>query len=357
MWWLKKQIKEEISNSSKYEFFIGNHEKINEFLNSHESSTPYHYPEWQKLLKNTFNHSTINLFVLNVNNISAYLPVTVVNSIFFGKYFISIGFADTGGILSNSQEAADLLLENLEKYAKSSNPKLVELRNCNEIKSHYLINKKEKILSYIFLPENENALWKRFDPKLRNQIRKALKSNIMVSFEKEKILKDFHKVYSRNMRYLGTPHLSLKFFKNLIDIYKEKAEVIVLYKKNIPIGGAVGIYHNDTLEVPWASSRREYFQYCPNNLLYWELLKKSLNKCVKLFSFGRSNLNSTTYKFKKQWGTEDIMLSYSYLASLYDDKKDLSPKNLKYASAIYLWKKTPLFLTRVLGPIISKGIG
>lgn len=356
MWWKEKQILDEEIKDSNFHLAIGLREDIEDFLNNFKSSSPYHFPLWHYLIKKTFKFDTINFYIQNNENIITYLPLTFIKSLFFGKYFVSVGFADTGGVLSKSRKAMEILFKEVESFCKEKGAKFVEIRNSEEIISSFFVNKKEKVLSFLLLPESEEKLWKNFDAKLRNQIRKAQRSNLDVSFDKEKI-KDFHKVYSRNMRYLGSPHLPLSFFKNLVNIYKEKSEVIVLYKGNVPVGGAVGIYHNNTLEVPWASSRRDYFKYCPNNLIYWELLKKSIKNSVEVFSFGRSTINSSTHKFKKQWGAEDFVLNYSYLKAFYKENYNLSPINPKFSIAVKLWKIMPLFFTRLMGPIIAKGLG
>jgi len=59
----------------------------------------------------------------------------------------------------------------------------------------------------------------------------------------------------------------------------------------------------DALIVLWASSYREYFSLCPNNLLYWEMIRWGCEQGYRRFDFGRSSPQSGTYHFKKQWGT------------------------------------------------------
>ena len=57
--------------------------------------------------------------------------------------------------------------------------------------------------------------------------------------------------------------------------------------------------------VPWASSLREYFSLCPNNLLYWEMIRWGCKNGYQRFDFGRSSPDSGTYRFKKQWGAKE----------------------------------------------------
>ncbi len=356
MWWIKEPIKKKEVFEDHFDIFYGWDDGLENFLENHPASSPYHSRKWQELITKTFDYNNYNIIIKKNKEIKAFLPLTLIKSVFFGKYFVSIAFADTCGILAEDSGASNYLLDNLKNIWNDIKPKYIEIRNSKKIDSELLFEKKEKILSYLYLPENENILWKSFDSKLRNQIRKALKSNITISFEKSNI-KDFYFVYLRNMRDLGSPQLPFLFFKNLINIFKEESELIVLYKDNKPIGGAVGIYFKNTLEVPWASSIRDFFKYCPNNMLYWEILKRCIEKSIQIFSFGRSTVNSSTYNFKKQWGTIDQILNYQIYTFSANSYLNVSPNNPRYKLAINLWKKLPVFFTRFLGPFIAKGIG
>jgi len=352
MWWLQNFEKNNNISLLDFSLSIEKNDNLDNYIINHPASSPYHTLKWQEFIFKTFGFKTYNLVVSVQDKIYCFLPLTFIKSFIFGNYFVSIGFADTGGILSENNSATKFLLDNISNFCKKFKPQFLEIRNSQDLLCEGLMDKRDKILSYLYLPKTEDELWKSFDPKLRNQIRKALKSNISVSFGGKQIINDFYKVYTRNMRDLGTPQLPFSFFKNLLDIFEEESLVVVLYKDGIPIGGAVGLYYKKTLEVPWASSRRDYFKYCPNNLLYWEILKNSIEKGIEVFSFGRSTINSNTYKFKKQWGTNDLILNYKVLK--FNEKDiNLSPSNKKYKLFINIWKKLPLFIVKFIGPKIS----
>jgi len=43
-------------------------------------------------------------------------------------------------------------------------------------------------------------------------------------------------------------------------------------KGTTPVGGLIGLAHQDVLTVPWASCLSTYLKLCPNMLLYWETI-------------------------------------------------------------------------------------
>ena len=85
-------------------------------------------------------------------------------------------------------------------------------------------------------------------------------------------------------------------------------------------------------------------------VLYWEKISHAIKKKQETFSFGRSDVDSSQFKFKKQWGVETKEIIYlssgNNLIGL--------PVLKKYFSKI--WKLIPYKIATQLGPIISERI-
>ncbi len=75
-----------------------------------------------------------------------------------------------------------------------------------------------------------------------------------------------------------------------------------------------------------------------------------------IFDFGRSTPGEGTYRFKEQWGARPIQLYWHYWLKKGKPIPEINPKNKRYQKAIYLWKKLPLRLTNLIGPLIVKNI-
>ena len=107
------------------------------------------------------------------------------------------------------------------------------------------------------------------------------------------------------------------------------------------------------VEIPWASSIRDYNALCPNHLLYWHALETAITEGAEVFDFGRSTPGEGTFKFKEQWGAEPVPLHWEYwLAS--GALPDHSPKNPKFQLVIETWKRLPLAVANQLGPAIVR---
>jgi len=122
------------------------------------------------------------------------------------------------------------------------------------------------------------------------------------------------------------------------------------------VAGAIALSHRDGLEVPWASSLREYRSQCPNNLLYWRIITHAIETGHKSLDFGRSSPTAGTYTFKEQWGARPEPLYWEYVMQNGGELPNMSPSNPKYRAAINLWTRLPLQVTNFLGPHIVRSI-
>ena len=110
------------------------------------------------------------------------------------------------------------------------------------------------------------------------------------------------------------------------------------------------------VEIPWASSLREFNSLCPNHLVYWTALETALAEGATVFDFGRSTPDEGTFKFKEQWGAEPLPLHWEYWLASGDRLPDASPKNPKYRLMIETWKRLPLWMANLAGPRIVRDI-
>jgi hypothetical protein len=91
-------------------------------------------------------------------------------------------------------------------------------------------------------------------------------------------------------------------------------------------------------------------------LLYWSVLKYGCQQGYRVFDFGRSTPGEGTFKFKGQWGAKPVPLYWYYWTERQESLPELNPKNPKYRTAIAIWKRLPVALTKIVGPYISRNL-
>ena len=148
------------------------------------------------------------------------------------------------------------------------------------------------------LPPDPETLWNGLDRKVRNQVRKAEKSNLTAVHGGLELVPEFYAVFARNMRDLGTPVYAQRFFATILEEFPSTAEIVVVRLGTTPIAASLTFRWRAVTEVPWASSLREHRALCPNMLLYWTMLERTIENGSATFDFGRSTLKESTFHFK-----------------------------------------------------------
>jgi FemAB-related protein (PEP-CTERM system-associated) len=209
----------------------------------------------------------------------------------------------------------------------------------------------DKVTMVLPLASDAERMWKTFGGKLRNQIRKAEKEQLQTQWVGVEGVPDFYSVYVHNMRDLGSPPHSMAFFQYLLQTFPE-AQILLVRRDTQVIGGGLCLGFQDTMLVPWASSLREYFRLCPNNLLYWEAIRTACTRGLQRFDFGRSSRGSGTYNFKKQWGALEEPLYWQ--ANVGGGDLINEESHAVFSWAVGAWKRLPVSVSRVIGPIVRR---
>jgi len=326
-----------------------------QFVKESRSGNIYQLSGIRRVISSTFGHDSFCLSVRDGSEITGVLPLVHMRSRLFGNFLVSMPFFNYGGVCTESENSRQALLEGAIVEAKRRHVDHIELRH-GEQQFETLQSKNHKVAMILELPKTSEELWKAFKSKLRSQIRKPEKEGIIVKYGKKELLDHFYHVFSINMRDLGTPVYSKKLFQNMLQHYQDNAWIVVAFKDDIPVAAGFLVGFNDKMEIPWASSLRSYNRMAPNMLMYWESLKLAIEQGYNSFDFGRSSPDEGTYKFKQQWGAIARNMCWEYWLTDEGQLPDFSPKNNKYQSAIQVWQKLPLSVTRILGPAIVKNI-
>lgn len=321
------------------------------FVDSHDG-TGYHSWAWRDVFRTAFGHRSVYLMALRGDHLEGILPLVEIRSVVFGRSLTSLPFLNYGGVVADSVEAARSLVEAARRTAAECGCPHVELRHRAR-QFDELPCKAHKVTMLLSLGA---GMWEGLDRKVRNQIRKAEKSGLVAEYGGRERLHDFYDVFSRNMRDLGTPVYSPELFDQVLKRFPTRARLHVVRLHGVPIAAGLTLRTRDTVEVPWASSNRDFNHLCPNHLLYWHIIQTAVGDGCRVLDFGRSTPHEGTYKFKEQWGAQPLQLHWEYCLLHGDTLPNQSPTNAKYQRAIELWKKCPLWVANAIGPHIVGSI-
>lgn len=325
------------------------------YVTAHPLGSSYHRPIWLDVIRAAFGHETKYLVAESAGQIAGVLPLVFFRSRLFGRFAVSMPFVNYGGVLADTPEAEQALLARAIAETRRAGGTHLELRHLQQHFPEQLAPKLHKVAMRLELQNTVDAQWLALDRKLRNQVRKAEKSALTARNGGRDLLQEFYQVFARNMRDLGTPVYGVNFFKEILSAFPNHSRVFVVSVEGRPVAASLVHWHGHQIEVPWASSLREFNPLCANVLLYWQMLRFAIDRGFRTFDFGRSTHGEGTYHFKKQWGAEPDALVWEYWMA--DGRiPELNPKNPKFDLAIRAWRRLPLPIASALGPLVVRNI-
>ncbi len=332
------------------------YDRWNAFVDAHPQGRMYHRTEWKEITEEVFAKKGLYRLVTDGDEVLGILPLVRFHTFLTGKQLISLPYVNYGGPLWKDEQARTLILDEIENLRAKTASTAVEIR-YDQAEAFPLPVKTNKVTFWLDLPSDAEILWKGFKAKLRSQIRRPMKEEMYARRGGLELLNDFYYVFCRNMRHLGTPVYGKALFRTILQRLPKQAFLIVVYsRERQPVAGAFLLGYKKTLEIPWASSLRQYNRFSPNMLLYWEVLKAAIEKGYTVFDFGRGTKEGGTYRFKKQWGGREVQLYWYYALAPGAQPPAVNKENPKFQAAIKVWRRLPLWFTNLIGPSIVKNL-
>ncbi len=321
------------------------------FVRATPGHTAFHRAAWLRTMHEALGHRVFALEARDGDDaLVGVLPLAQVKSALFGNFLMSMPFASYGGPLG-APDVCQRLTADAIALASASGCTLLELRGRGPLPVALPVSNR-KITVVLPMDGGADAVFKRFDSKLRSQIRRSEREGVVVRFGSE-LRRDFYQVFSRHMRDLGTPALGANFFDCLADMYGDDMVFAVAYLNEVPIACAAGFHWGTEFEITWASALLEFKKIAPNMALYWRLMEHVMHRGASLFNFGRCTAGSNTHKFKRQWGSTDEPLFW-YQWNPGSTPASTPAPGGKFALAEAIWCRLPVPLTRRVGPYIAR---
>lgn len=342
-------------------------ENWNSYVSRHPQASPYHHFAWKKTIERAYGHQCYYLLAEDSDKetIGVLPAVSITPPLIAGK-LCALPFCDLGASLANEKTVKEQLIAKAIDMARQHKLRTFEYRDSKNYAinddANEPISKTHKVRMLLELPETSEALLAGFKAKLRSQIKKAVKNGLTVETGRnDQMIDEFYDVFSYNMKDLGSPTHSKKWFTELKNNYNRNMLVSIIKYKGLPVAAGIILLNGKMAAIPWASTKQKFNKLSPNMLLYWSLLEYSADNGYRTFDFGRSTYEEGTYRFKKQWGAKPLPLMWENFhitdrgnITNYDT---LASKKGNIRSFIEsVWKKLPLPLTIIIGSNIRKYI-
>ena len=324
------------------------------YISDHPQATAYHNIAWLQAVETTYQQQPVLLMAYEDGRVVGVLPLVIMKRPLMQNAICALPYCDMGHALGKDPTITQGLQGFASEYASKKGFTQLDYRNGSsmepipaEAMAKY---NGQKITMKMPLATSSDAQMASYKSKLRSQIRKAEKNGLTIKLShKTDLLYDFYRVFSHNMRDLGSPTHSKCWFANIMTFYQDKACMAVVYHGDIPIGAGIILMHGTLCSIPWASTVAQYNRLAPNMLLYSHLIGFAADHGMQYFDFGRSTLNEGTYKFKKQWGAVPYPLLWVDLCNPVTSSPQGTGDSAIKATLIQIWRNLPLSVTTTVG--------
>ena len=325
------------------------------FVETCQEATFFHKSGWQRIMREVFGHRTHFLYAERAGVVEGVLPLAQVKSLLFGNTLVSLPFAVYGGVAASSPAAAEALEHEAQVIARRLGVAHLELRNTQQrhpewpLQDLYVRFRKE------IAPEVE-ANMLAIPRKQRAMVRKGIKHGLTSEIDRDP--GRFFALYADNVHRHGTPALPRRYFDALQRVFGSDCEVLtVVDGAGRSLSTVMSFYFRDEVLPYYAGDELSARELAANDFKYWELMRRSCERGLRVFDYGRSKQGTGSYAFKKNWGFEPQPLFYEYCLYRRDAIPQNNPSNAKYRLLIDTWRRMPIGLANWLGPFIVSNLG
>jgi len=327
---------------------------LNDFLKTNKHSV-FHTLFYKKFIEEAFN-CKYTFLAVDDEGIKIILPVVGIKSKLFGNKIISSAYLEYGGFAGDENYVGGLVDFINENY---SNCGYLEIRGGTEKFDGVLpskLIKKNLYKRFVLELKSEEETWRGIQKWKRKAVKKALR-NVEVKEVPFSDLDGFYNLYCRNMRQFGSPPYAKKYFvsfyKNIVG--EGLGKIYGAYFQNKIAAALLGFCYQDRVHIVIAVSDPKHQNIRPNDAVHWEFIKWACKNDYKYFDFGRVREESGQFEYKRKWGPELKELPSYFLLWKAKEIPIVDPDS--YGFLVKLWRKAPLWATKLAGHRLRKELG
>src|SRR5438552_10404040 len=204
----------------------------------------------------------------------------------------------------------------IEKLVITHSPFVYQKRYNNYIDFAFIKNNfhylKREVSSIVALDVKEDEVLKLFRAEARTSLRKAEKLGVTVKSSAD--YEEYYKILKSNLalRHIVQPAHTLEELLKLQKLFPQKIQLVGAYLKNKMIAGVVNFYCNDKVVlVFYISHNPEFQEFRAVNLLFYSIIKDSINRGLNYLDFGLFTVNMEPNwglgRFKESFGARGIL--------------------------------------------------
>ncbi len=330
------------------------------FVHAHPDATFFHLAAWRQVIEAAFRHQAHYLLAEQDGAVVGVLPLVQVRTRLFGHMLISNPFCVYGGPLAATAEASRALAEHAAALRARLGATACEFRFLQAPTQDWLGEDwQERSALYVTfrraIAKDDEANLKSIPRKQRAVVRKGIERGLTARADRD--VDGLHAIYAQSVRNLGTPVFARRYFRLLAETFGDALDVVTVADGGQDVASVMNFYWRDEV-IPYYGGGTTAARACfGNDFMYWEVMRRAAARGCRLFDFGRSKEGTGAFSFKKNWGFTPQALPYRFLLAPGQSIPEVNPLNPKYRLMIAAWKRLPVPVANILGPVLVRGVG
>ncbi len=324
------------------------------FAQESPEATLFHCQGWRRSVERVFRHRPHYFIAEREGQVSGILPLFEVHSPFTGRNLVSVPYGVYGGPAAADADSRLALLEAGQELARERRVGFMELRQIERLPLAWPVH--DLYVTFIRdLPEKPEDCASILPRKARQATNKA-RRNEDLSFVRKgpEALDEFHDLFARNKRQLGSPPYPKSFFARLLEEFEDAALYCVMYQKRQMVAGVMTFFFRDLVMPYFSGGLQAYRALQINNYMYYMLMEEGVREGYRRFDFGRSRRDTGPAEFKVNQGFTPTPLNYQYCFVGAAEIPSFNPSNPRLELPRRIWTRLPLWVTKLAGSVVTR---
>ncbi|MEJ5358043.1 MAG: GNAT family N-acetyltransferase [Desulfobacterales bacterium] len=316
----------------------------------------FHGRAWAEVLVRVYGYRPFSLVLPSAGSPRALLSLMEVQSALTGKRGVSLPFADRAPALAPDEASFERLFAEAKALGDRRSWRAIELRGAplpgeTPFSAAFL----EHVLP---LEREEKDLFRTLDSATRRNVNRARKESLEVRFGAgSEEMRAFFRMHCRTRRDHGLPPQPWRFFEVIRErvIAPGGGIIASAYHGGAPASAAVFFFFRDQVLYKFGASEKSLLRLRPNNLLFWEAIRRFRGEGFRSLHFGRTDRdNEGLARFKRGWGAEESEIRYHR----FDLKRGAFDGGRNGPASSYpIFRLLPLPVLRLIGACLYRHFG
>jgi CelD/BcsL family acetyltransferase involved in cellulose biosynthesis len=331
----------------------------------HPLASVFHSVAWLKALQQTYGYEPI-VFTssLDTEELIDGIVSCSVRSWITGNRLVSLPFSDHCDPLIDEPEALIQAIAAANAYVRERRWLYFEMRPLNRLSCEDSSPQFGELYVHhqLDLTPPLESLFKHFHKdSTQRKIRRAEREDIVCKEgTSDALLSAFYSMFLITRRRHNIPPQPMRWFRNLIDSFKEALRIRVAFKDVQPVAAILTLQHKNTLTYKYGCSDASMNKFGGTQILFWKAIEEAKRLGLTQFDLGRSDAkHAGLITFKDRWGASRSDISYLryYASGKAGSRSTMTVGGWKLRVAKHIFAHSPDKLLGAVGSLFYRHVG